>query len=152
MNNRFIPSATDMEIFGGHLAHVCPIQCVIHLCGDLGTGKTTLVRGFLHTLGYQGTVKSPTYTLVEPYAIAQRHIYHFDLYRVVHPDELEYLAIRDYITEQSVCLIEWPERGEALTPAADIDFYLHHQKTGRLVEWHANSEKGKQIATLLQSV
>lgn len=125
---------------GQALAKVIKTGTVIYLIGDLGAGKTTLTRGFLQGLAYQGTVKSPTYTLVEPYEFAELIVFHFDLYRLQDPEELELLGIRDYFNSQSIVLIEWPSRGEPLLPQADlvIDIQLHPQQ-GRLLSLTANS-------------
>ncbi|MEZ5536719.1 MAG: tRNA (adenosine(37)-N6)-threonylcarbamoyltransferase complex ATPase subunit type 1 TsaE [Thiolinea sp.] len=115
-----------MLAFGAALACNLPEHggCVVTLQGDLGAGKTTLVRGLLHELGHTGTVKSPTYTLVEPYRLNNRDIYHFDLYRLAEPDELEYIGFRDYFSANSVCLLEWPERGGNYVPEADIQLIV----------------------------
>jgi len=119
---------------------------VIFLDGDLGTGKTTLVRGFLQSLGYTGNVKSPTYTLVEPYLIDKQQIYHFDLYRLGSPDEFEYAGGRDYFDDDSICLIEWPDKAEGYLPAADLLCQLSYQNKagvqGRQCVISANSDKG----------
>jgi tRNA threonylcarbamoyladenosine biosynthesis protein TsaE len=90
-----------------------------------------LVRGFLHALGYSGHVKSPTYTIVEPYQINEHKIYHFDFYRLLEPEELEYMGIRDYLQENALCLIEWPERGGLWTPQANIEIQLFHHGVER---------------------
>jgi tRNA threonylcarbamoyladenosine biosynthesis protein TsaE len=120
-----ITTAEAMEQLGADLAALCRQgNKVIYLTGNLGAGKTTLVRGFLRAWGYHGAVKSPTFTLVEQYTFAEITVYHFDLYRLHDPEELEYIGIRDYLTPQSVCLIEWPEKGHGLLPPADISCYI----------------------------
>jgi tRNA threonylcarbamoyladenosine biosynthesis protein TsaE len=130
----------QQEQIGAALASVCPTNCVIYLKGDLGAGKTTLVRGFLRGLGYQGAVKSPTYTLMEPYEIGDRHCYHFDLYRLADPGELEYLGLRDLLTSDAVLLFEWPDRGEGELPNADLVVDIEYKPDGRSIKFIANSE------------
>lgn len=132
--------------FGRKLARLVPPNFTIYLHGDLGAGKTTLVRGFLHELGHDGPVKSPTYSLVEHYALKNLRIYHFDLYRLGDAEELEYMGIRDYFSGHSVCLIEWAERGEGILPKADIDLKLYYINSGqRRLHVQANSEKGRHL-------
>jgi len=143
-----IPTPTDMEKFGAHLAHAChPChhRTILHLCGDLGAGKTTLVRGFLRALGHTGTVKSPTYTLVEPYQMGETMIYHFDFYRLGDPEELEYMGIRDYLDGNIIALIEWPEKGGEFTPTPDVVIQLTHHADARLLELKAYSEIGQTL-------
>lgn len=132
-------------VFGGHLAKVIQDGTVIFLHGPLGAGKTTLTRGFLRGLGYEGKVKSPTYTLVEPYEVADKKIFHFDLYRLNHAEELEHIGINEYFSAESICLIEWPEKGFPLLPPSDIDCYISINQQGRDVRLQAHSAKGAQV-------
>jgi tRNA threonylcarbamoyladenosine biosynthesis protein TsaE len=121
------------EQFGASLYKILPAKCVVFLQGDLGAGKTTLVRGFLRAAGYNGTVKSPTYNIVEEYAIAQQAVFHFDLYRLSSPEELEWIGINDYFVQQSICFIEWPDLGLGFLPEPDIIIALSQQEQGRML-------------------
>ena len=141
----FEPESQDQqERLGARLAECFPTaSLIVYLKGDLGAGKTTLVRGFLRGLGYTGTVKSPPYTLIEPYIIGDKSIFHLDLYRLADADELEYLGVRDLLQQDSVLLIEWPERGEGVLPAADLTILIHHREHGREVRVSGQSVAGE---------
>ncbi len=134
MKQRFLPDTEDTERFGAELFQALPAKSLVFLHGDLGVGKTTLVRGFLRAAGYQGTVKSPTYNLVEEYKLKGKKIYHFDLYRLNDPEELELMGIRDYLDQDSICFIEWPEKADGILPAANIIIKLTTQNQSRLAE------------------
>lgn len=126
-----------------------PDDCVIYLYGELGAGKTTLVRGFLHALGHTSRVKSPTYTIMETYQVADKTIHHLDLYRLTDPEELNFIGIRDFV-KQDIWLIEWPENGKGFLPAANLCCYLENKNSGRMITF--KSENHKLIAQLeLQS-
>ena len=117
---------------------------VIYLHGDLGAGKTTLVRGVLNALGYGGRVKSPTYTLVEPYHISGLDLRHFDLYRLQDEEEWESAGFRDEFDGRNIFLIEWPERAQGLIPQPDMEITFEILAQGREVKIHAHTEMGKQ--------
>jgi len=143
---RFLPDQAATEAFGGQLVQgVGDAGLVVFLHGDLGAGKTTLVRGFLRALGHTGRVKSPTYTLVEPYEVAQRSLHHLDLYRLADPEELEWIGIRDLLDNGAICLIEWPEQGAGFLPEPDLHINLHSVDAGRQVQAESVSPEGERL-------
>ena len=144
----FLEGEAETEHLGDELARLIKAAgqgATLYLDGDLGMGKTTLSRGFMRRLGHEAAVKSPTYTLVEPYEQLEPAVYHFDLYRLGEPEELEYMGIRDYFTETSVCLVEWPERGKGVLPDPDLEIHLEREGEGRSVVLRARSEFGASL-------
>jgi tRNA threonylcarbamoyladenosine biosynthesis protein TsaE len=128
---------------GAQLARALQPGLVIYLHGDLGAGKTTLVRGILRGLGHPGKVKSPTYTLVELYPFSRLSLYHFDFYRFADPREWVDAGFRDYFNPESVCLVEWPEKAGDSLPAPDLRVELDVAGNGRAVRVTAPTEAGK---------
>ena len=135
----------QQEETGAALAADCPKGCIIYLHGDLGAGKTTLARGFLHGLGHTGSVKSPTYTLLEPYEIEGLSYCHLDLYRLADAGELEYLGLRDLLEYGATLLVEWPERGQGELPLPDLNIHIEYLPQGRNLELEAETELGEQV-------
>jgi len=137
-----VRSEHEMNHLGAKLAHLIENGVKIYLSGDLGSGKTTFSRGFIKGLGHHGSVKSPTFTLVEPYLLPKYQVYHFDLYRLADPEELEYLGFRDYLRPESICIIEWPELAEGYLPTPDLTIEIVFDGLEREVIISAQSEKG----------
>jgi len=137
--------------FAARLAANLKAGLLIYLHGDLGAGKTTLVRGVLQSLGYQGRVKSPTYTLLEQYVIGDLQLRHFDLYRFNDAEEWEAAGFRDEFGGANICLVEWPERAAELMPPADLELRFEILIHGRTLALHANTDAGKQCLIELHS-
>jgi len=133
------------ENLGATLWQRLPEKSLVFLNGELGAGKTTLVRGVLRAAGYQGAVKSPTFTLVEEYEIAERKILHFDLYRISDPEELEWIGIDDYMAQKSLCFIEWAQLGEGVLPCPDLILTLTLQGQKRLAQLLPVSQNGQKV-------
>ncbi|GGX95140.1 tRNA (adenosine(37)-N6)-threonylcarbamoyltransferase complex ATPase subunit type 1 TsaE [Litchfieldella qijiaojingensis] len=135
--------------FGEALGKALQGRGRVHLEGELGAGKTTLTRGVLRAYGYHGAVKSPTYTLVEPYRLGTVQVHHFDLYRLSDPEELEFMGARDLLDADCLCLIEWPERGHGWLGTPDLHVHLAVSGVGRLAEVQAASDYGTRVLTRL---
>lgn len=133
-NQFFLIDNEATEQFGANLWTQLPEKSLVFLHGDLGAGKTTLVRGLLRAAGVTGAIKSPTYALIEEYEIGERKIFHFDLYRLAEPEELEWIGIDDYLNQNALCFIEWSEKGAGVLPVADVNITLTIQDSGRLVQ------------------
>ncbi len=137
-----LPDAEATERLAQALAATAPVPAVVHLHGDLGAGKSTLARGWLRALGVTGAIRSPTYTLVERYPLAAGEALHLDLYRIGDGAEMEFLGLDD--TDAALWLIEWPERGGGLLPAADLHIALAIDGDGRRCELRPLSEAGRE--------
>jgi tRNA threonylcarbamoyladenosine biosynthesis protein TsaE len=146
----YLNEESATEELAAKFAAQCKQRTVIFLNGDLGAGKTTFSRGFLQGLGYHGRVKSPTYTIVEPYEIDNWRVFHFDLYRLSDPEELEYIGIRDYFEQDCLCLIEWPDKGVGLFAAADLEISIEFSGTGRKLMIEPKSDYGRDILTAIK--
>ncbi len=150
--NCMLRNAEETVIFGEKVAKVVKQAALLTIDGDLGTGKTTLCRGILRGLGVQGAVKSPTFTLVEPYLLGDRQIYHFDLYRLEDPQELEYIGIEDYFSQDCLCLVEWPHKGQGYLPEADVCVRLRVANLGRMLTWEGRSSTGREMTKHLREI
>lgn len=144
------PQAT--AVIGGALGKAIGDQrLVVYLQGDLGAGKTALCQSIIKSYGYDGRVKSPTYTLLEPYALENSLIYHFDLYRLADPEELEFVGIRDLDAEQALFLVEWPDKGQGFLPEADLQLTMKVQSPGRMLYIHGLSDAGRAVIAAIDA-
>lgn len=147
-----LPDAEATLRLGAALARGVGPGLVLHLTGNLGAGKTTLVRGMLRALGHAGAVKSPSYALVEPYELSSLHLYHFDLYRIKDPQEWLSSGFREYFGPDAACVVEWPERaGSALAPP-DLEVRLDFQGEGRHAVLEARTPSGARWLSSLRSL
>jgi tRNA threonylcarbamoyladenosine biosynthesis protein TsaE len=147
---RHLPEEPDTLAFGAELARHLQPGMFVYLSGELGAGKTTLARGILRGLGYAGRVKSPSYTLVEPYKLSRLYLYHFDFYRFASPQELGEAGFKEHFNPDSVCLVEWPENAAGLLPAADIRSTMKVAGSGRQLEIDADTETGRRCVEQLK--
>lgn len=136
---------------GAMLAPALQPGIVIHLCGDLGSGKTTVVRGMLRSLGYEGNVKSPTYTLVELYSVSRLNFYHFDFYRFNDAEEYLDAGLDEYFHGRGVCVVEWPERAGSYMPAPDLRIELTFEVSGRRALVQAHTDKALPCLSALDA-
>lgn len=151
----FVQSEAELLQFGQQFAKILrdylsksPENALtVYLNGDLGAGKTTLTRSIVQAFGHRGNVKSPTYTLVEEYHLAPFSLFHFDLYRLASPEELEFMGIRDYFRPQSLCLIEWASRGKGMINDADIVIQLDYWQSGRKITLLPQNALGEALCT-----
>jgi tRNA threonylcarbamoyladenosine biosynthesis protein TsaE len=146
-----LPDEAATLALGARLASALAPGMRVYLSGDLGAGKTTLVRGLLRALGYQGRVKSPTFTLVELYKLSNLCLYHFDFYRFKDPDEWEDAGFREIFGSDAVCLVEWPERADSLLPQADLHIRLRHARAGREALIEALTQAGTRCSEMLRN-
>jgi tRNA threonylcarbamoyladenosine biosynthesis protein TsaE len=152
---RALPDEAATLAFGAALGRALAPGMTVYLRGDLGAGKTTLVRGVLRGRGYAGKVKSPTYTLVEVYEISKLYFYHFDFYRLEHPEDWLHAGFRDYFGGAAICLVEWPEKAGGTLPAADLEVHLRLPQddaaSGREALLTATSDAGRRCLSELRA-
>ena len=148
--SRYLPGEADTLALGAELAAYLETGLVVYLSGELGAGKTTLARGILRGLGYDGRVKSPSFALVEPYKLSRLYLYHFDFYRFTSPRELGEAGFREYFNPESVCLVEWPDNAAGVVPAADIRIEMKIAGSGRQIEIDAETEAGRRCLRQLK--
>jgi len=146
------PCEKDLEVFANKFAAHIQVPLVIWLQGDLGAGKTTFARALIHALGYKGRVKSPTYGLLEQYELASLQVLHLDLYRIGDPDELEFLGLSDLLDEQTILLIEWPERGGHWLSEPDFKFEFSYAGEGRELHWMACTQRAQAFNPKLLNI
>jgi len=145
-----LPDAAATSHLGAALAAGAAPGRTLYLSGDLGSGKTTLVRGLLHALGHTGQVKSPTYALVEPYALSKLHLYHFDFYRFNDRSEWLSSGFREYFDGESLCIVEWPEKAGGLLPPPDLRVRLEFAGEARRAAVEAATLAGRSWASSLR--
>ena len=143
--DKAFPLDQDLELFANKFASDIPLPLVIWLQGDLGAGKTAFARALIHALGYKGRVKSPTYGLLEQYQLGSLQVLHMDLYRIGDPDELEFLGMTDLLDDQTILLVEWPDKGGSWLPEPDFIFEFAYALQGRDLHWTAFTPPAKAI-------
>jgi tRNA threonylcarbamoyladenosine biosynthesis protein TsaE len=141
-----VPDEAAVQKLAARFARHLQTPLVIYLQGDLGAGKTTFARAYIHALGYEGYVKSPSYGLLETYEAGGQKVLHLDLYRIEDPEELEFLALRDLYDGSSALLVEWPEQGEKFLPKADLLLLFGENNESRFIQCSAFSARGAALA------
>ncbi|MFU2488292.1 tRNA (adenosine(37)-N6)-threonylcarbamoyltransferase complex ATPase subunit type 1 TsaE [Thauera sp. WH-1] len=139
-----LPGEIDTEALGAALARALHPGLRIWLQGNLGMGKTTLTRGLLRALGHAGKVKSPTYTLIEPYVVSRLDLYHFDFYRFNSPEEYLDAGLDEYFAGPGVCIVEWPDKAAPYLPAPDLEIRLRTEADGRFAEICGHTDAGRK--------
>lgn len=141
---RNLPDVDALEAWAVSLARQVTHPLVVYLQGEMGTGKSAFTRAFLRALGVVGTIRSPTFTLLERYDTARGWVFHLDLYRIEAPEEIEYLGVRDLLTSPAWWFIEWPERGAGFLPAPDLQLELRYAAAGRHALLQAHTDMASQ--------
>ncbi len=144
-----LPDEAASAALARRFAAVLAPPLAVYLYGDLGAGKTLFTRAYIHALGFEGYVKSPSYGLLETYPVAGQTVLHLDLYRIEDPEELEYLAIRDLYREDTVLMVEWPDRGQDHLPPPDLALEFGESQEGRFVKCHVFSKQGRDLASAI---
>lgn len=144
----YLADTQATEDFGASLAPALVPGLVIWLSGDLGAGKTTLTRGLLRSLGHTGSVKSPTYTLIEVYTVSRIALYHFDFYRFTHPDEFLEAGLEEYFGSDGACIVEWAEKALPYVPQPDLEVFLQVEGEGHRARIESRSPRGKECLKL----
>jgi tRNA threonylcarbamoyladenosine biosynthesis protein TsaE len=147
---KFLPAEADTLAFGATLGPALEPGVVVYLRGELGAGKTTLARGILSGLGHTGKVKSPSFTLVEPYTFSRLYLYHFDFYRFIDSREFGEAGLAEHFSPNSVCLVEWPEKAAGAVPAADMTITMTVGGTGRQLQLDADTEAGRRCLARIE--
>lgn len=148
-----IPDELTLQTWSNHIAPILKAPFTIYLIGDLGAGKTTLVRHVLRGLGCAEKIKSPTYTLIESYLSNHINIHHFDLYRLSDPSELEFIGIREYFNANSLCFIEWPDKGRGFLAPPDLQISIEvDTRENRILTITHASQAGKEVLYSIQNM
>jgi tRNA threonylcarbamoyladenosine biosynthesis protein TsaE len=146
-----LPAEEDTISLAGQFASTLCAPLVFNLRGDLGAGKTTFARALIHALGYEGRVKSPSYGLLESYVVSEFTVLHLDLYRIEHPSELDYLALRDLFDINSILMVEWPEKGVGFLPPPDVEILFDEAENKRFAQICASTDAGQKVLEIVQN-